>query len=73
MGGFLRMLEARPKDLGGSHADQIFVLRGLPECFAVRFSEEMGPASPHPMKSSKVLTYAPIPPHGQFPEYSAPR
>ncbi len=36
MGGFLRMLEARPKDLGGPDADQIFALRGSPECFAVR-------------------------------------
>ncbi len=55
MGGFLRMLEARPKDLGGSYADQIFVLRGSPECFAVRLSKEIVPALPHPMNCNLIF------------------
>ncbi len=40
VGGFLRVSEGRPKDLGGPHADQIFVFRGSPKCFAVLLLEE---------------------------------
>ncbi len=58
MGGFLRMLEVRPKNLGGSHADQIFVLRGSLECFAVRFPKGLAPSPQCPMSNQifKTLT-----------------
>ncbi len=55
MGGFLRMLKGRPKDLGDSHADQIFVFRGSPECFAVRLPQEIHPsAASAPVKTTHI-------------------
>ncbi len=48
-------MEVRPKDLGGSHADQIFVFSGSPECFAVRLSKEIASAPPHPVNCNSIL------------------
>ncbi len=50
----LKAMEVRPKDLGGSHADQIFVLRGSPECFAVRLSRELTLAPPPPRELQRT-------------------